>query len=492
MLNLGWLRGNRVRQLICLLALLFGLQLLPVASAAQSTSDLIRSFRADELTQADKRFLQTALAFEGHYIGLLDGAWGPLSQSALERYSLREFGTGAEDWHMAALAFGFFEIYERDGWEMRHFDGLGMSMLHPFSAVVIDPPSDNFVNWRHINSSLSFSVGVHATTTAQRLHDYAVAAHNSPTELYSMRRRAVAVTRATRADSGVLYVRSNYINGAWSTIMLSVNGRDVPILNAVAASISVGYAPPISVTVGGKLESVILRTAALVSEQAEADQTGRDTSSGTLGNEPAPVQQTSSGTGFVVSREGHILTNAHVVKGCTALKFDGHSAEVVAVSDDFDLALLHSSDWQGSSIATFSPSPARLNSDVTVVGYPLVGILSGLNVTRGSVSSQMGFGGQVGGMQITAPVQPGNSGGPVLAEDGEVVGVVVGKLNAQFVADETGDIPQNVNFAIRGELAKLFLFQHGIEPSLGTSDEPVSPVELADAASEFTGLIECN
>jgi S1-C subfamily serine protease len=174
------------------------------------------------------------------------------------------------------------------------------------------------------------------------------------------------------------------------------------------------------------------------------------------------------------------------------LAFGGLTAEVAAVSLDFDLALLSVDEWSGDAVATFSPSPARLNSDVTVVGYPLAGLLTGLNVTRGAVSSQMGLGSDVSGMQITAPVQPGNSGGPVLAADGEVVGVVVSKLNAQAVADATGDIPQNVNFAIRGEIAKLFLFQHGVEPVLGEGDEPLSPVELAERASGFTGFIECN
>ena len=65
------------------------------------------------------------------------------------------------------------------------------------------------------------------------------------------------------------------------------------------------------------------------------------------------------------------------------------------------------------------------------------------------------------------------------------------KLNAQTVADETGDIPQNINFAIRGELAKLFLFQNGVDARLGLSDVPLPPETLAEQAASFTGLIEC-
>lgn len=79
----------------------------------------------------------------------------------------------------------------------------------------------------------------------------------------------------------------------------------------------------------------------------------------------------------------------------------------------------------------------------------------------------------------------------MLGSDGEVVGVVVSKLDAEFVAESFGDTPQNVNFAIRGEIAKLFVAQNGVEPILGTSDEAISPEDLADSAKLFTVLIEC-
>ena len=128
---------------------------------------------------------------------------------------------------------------------------------------------------------------------------------------------------------------------------------------------------------------------------------------------------------------------------------------------------------------------------MTVVGYPLSGLLAGLNVTRGAVSSTRGLRGDETTMQITAPVQPGNSGGPVLSKSGAVVGVVVGKLDALDIADVTGDIPQNVNFAIRGEIAKLFLSDNGVEPLLPEGRDPLAPEVLAERASAFTVHVEC-
>jgi len=581
--------GAVLRSVLSFVVCLVCLSTAPGFSNAQDYSSLFRSFNAQSLTYEDKRFLQMALAFNGHYNGLLDGDWGPRSQRAMENYAETEFGTAAEDWHLAFLAFDFLDKYDRDGWGMFRLDSFGLSMLYPFRAVRTDPSTELFVNWGHTHSSLAYSTGIHTRQTVLDLHEYTVSLHDSPVELYVLRRPTIAVTSATQTDGSVLYTRSNYINGLWHTAMLSADRRDMPILNAVAASITVGSAPDISITNGGSLNTIVMQTIAMlkeaddgaVSDQGDTRTIGSDyqfiqvsshavladalesakfyaselstvqvysTQAGffavvigsvkteridivirqlvesgavpsdayaTAGrgftekvwdanledgydgsfsaekDDPDRGEKISSGTGFAVSRDGHFLTNSHVVNGCTSLSVDGYSAQLVAESESLDLALLLSEEHPAKGFAVFSPTPARLNSDVTAVGFPLAGILSGLNVTRGAVSANLGFGGDISGMQITAPVQRGNSGGPLLAADGEVVGVVVSKLDARLVADITGDIPQNVNFAIRGEIAKLFLFQNGVEPILGTTDAPVSPVELAELASNFTGFIEC-
>lgn len=170
---------------------------------------------------------------------------------------------------------------------------------------------------------------------------------------------------------------------------------------------------------------------------------------------------------------------------------DGKPARQVAQDETFDLALVPSDGLAGTPAASFAASPARLNSDVTVVGYPLNGLLGGLNVTRGAVASLKGMGGDATRMQISAPVQPLNSGGPVLDAYGSVVGVVVAKLDAQVVANVFGDIPQNVNFAIRGEIAKLFLFQNCVEPGVTAEPSLLSAETLAERAAGFMTLIQC-
>ena len=192
-----------------------------------------------------------------------------------------------------------------------------------------------------------------------------------------------------------------------------------------------------------------------------------------------------------MSERGHVLTNAHVVNDCTVIFIDGKPALLLDASADFDLALLHAEGLNAQSDAIFSASPAMLNSDVTAVGFPYAGLLGGMNVTRGSISSLKGLGGDDNTFQMTAPVQSGNSGGPLLAADGEVVGVVVSKLDATVMARDGGDVPQNVNFAIRGEIAKSFLAQNQVQPQLSLEDVVIAPEILAQKAGEFTKFIRC-
>ena len=94
-------------------------------------------------------------------------------------------------------------------------------------------------------------------------------------------------------------------------------------------------------------------------------------------------------------------------------------------------------------------------------------------------------------LQITAPVQPGNSGGPLLDGAGRLIGVVVSQLNAVRVAQAVGNVPQNVNFAITGEVLADFLAARGVTPAPAVEPAPLTTQEIARRAQQFTVLIEC-
>jgi len=92
---------------------------------------------------------------------------------------------------------------------------------------------------------------------------------------------------------------------------------------------------------------------------------------------------------------------------------------------------------------------------------------------------------------MTAPVQPGNSGGPLLDQSGNVVGVVVAKLDALKIARATGDIPQNVNFAIKGTVVQTFLEANGVQFASAPSSGNLDPTLVAEWATKSTVVVEC-
>lgn len=223
-----------------------------------------------------------------------------------------------------------------------------------------------------------------------------------------------------------------------------------------------------------------------------------------------PLKLVSLGTGFVISRQGHVLTNYHVVDDCSEVRVrsDGVRAAgmrpapgaaspaavaaVLAGDARNDLALLKL-EGTFSAFAVFrSGKPIRPGNDVVVVGFPLAGLLaSEANVAKGSVSARAGLGDDTRLLQISAPIQSGNSGGPVLDMSGRLVGVVVSKLKALVVAVATGEIPQNINFAIKESVARSFLAAHDTLVTARPSLKRIDAAEIVEQATRYTLPLEC-
>lgn len=206
--------------------------------------------------------------------------------------------------------------------------------------------------------------------------------------------------------------------------------------------------------------------------------------------------KSSSGTGFFVSKAGHVITNHHVIEGCRTYRIGAPgsspvTARLIASDAANDLALLKT-DLTPQAVAAFNSRP-RLGSPVFVFGFPLGGILaSGGNFTDGAITATAGMADDTRMLQISAPVQPGNSGGPVKDQSGNVVGVVVSKLNALRVARITNDVPQNVNFAIKAYIATNFMESHGVTPVTAAPGRPVDPADIAEEAKKFTVRVTCD
>ena len=226
----------------------------------------------------------------------------------------------------------------------------------------------------------------------------------------------------------------------------------------------------------------------LVSKNRESSDNRASPPSSGMGGQPFPSPADMTGSGVRVAR-GFIVTNHHVVDGCSRLGVNGLAAQVGGSDPRNDLALLKVS-LAGTS-ANLRVQRTAVGEPVAVAGYPLRGLLSGFNMTTGNLSSLSGLGGDTRLVQISAPVQPGNSGGPLLDLAGNLMGVVVSKLDAVKTAKITGDIPQNVNFAINANVLRSFLDANSVDYEASRSDKAIAWTAIAEKAKGFTVLVEC-
>lgn len=186
----------------------------------------------------------------------------------------------------------------------------------------------------------------------------------------------------------------------------------------------------------------------------------KDQRSSGVGGETEP---TSSGTGFVVS-PSLVATNFHVVSQARSLFVvfgnERIPAKLLIQDQSNDLALLQLQFDGGidqqilqagiSCIPIQTGTSVSAGDAVFVLGFPLSDVLgSELSVSQGLVNSTVGIENDPRMLQISVPIQPGNSGSPLLDQQGQLVGIVTSTLNNEFLFATQRALPQNVNFAIR-------------------------------------------
>lgn len=204
----------------------------------------------------------------------------------------------------------------------------------------------------------------------------------------------------------------------------------------------------------------------------------------------------SSGSGFFVNNNT-VVTNYHVVESCKEIQVNAQSgifiAESVETDAANDLAAIKLGQLVSNTHVKFrGGSSVRVGESILVVGFPLDGILGGgLKATNGIVNGLSGLGSDITKLQISAPIQPGNSGGPLLDDGGLLVGVVVSKIKTSFIVDVTGDIPQNINFAIKSSVLQNFLEANDIEHEFYSGRDNLKLADIVDQSKEYLSFIEC-
>lgn len=203
-----------------------------------------------------------------------------------------------------------------------------------------------------------------------------------------------------------------------------------------------------------------------------------------------------SGTGFAL-KDGYIVTNYHVIEGANSITIQGvngnfniqYNTSIVGTDKINDLALLKVTDptFKGFGIIPYSISSAisEVGEEIFVLGYPLTSTMGDeIKLTTGVISSKTGFQGDIALYQISAPIQPGNSGGPLFDKNGNVIGIVSAKHKDA----------ENVGYAV-----KTLYLQNLIESSLSSAIIPmtnsISEKNLPDKVKKlktFVYMIKCS
>jgi S1-C subfamily serine protease len=203
-----------------------------------------------------------------------------------------------------------------------------------------------------------------------------------------------------------------------------------------------------------------------------------------------------SGTGWAIG-SNYVVTNNHVTDGARTIKIRGvggdgnttYTAKVVATDKVNDLAILKIDDYRfpgfGSIPYSVRSNMAEVGEDVFVLGYPLTQYMGDeIKLTNGIISSRTGYQGDIANYQISAPIQPGNSGGPMFDNKGNVIGVVVAGVPGA----------ENVGYAIKTSYLKILIESAGLTINFPTNNTlaTLSLSEKVKRVKKFVFYIECS
>ena len=206
------------------------------------------------------------------------------------------------------------------------------------------------------------------------------------------------------------------------------------------------------------------------------------------------VYSAASGSGFAVTSDGYVITNYHVIKGCTDVyihdKGESILSTIVTFDPNNDIALLKG-NFKPKDFYPLSRESTKLLTEVYVAGHPFGrDISTSVKVTRGIVSSLTGVANNFSNLQIDASLQPGNSGGPIMNDKGNVIGVAVAKLDLDTIVEDYGVVPENVNFGIKSNVVINIMESENIKlPKPNINSMPMS--ELSEMITDGTYYLSC-
>jgi S1-C subfamily serine protease len=215
-----------------------------------------------------------------------------------------------------------------------------------------------------------------------------------------------------------------------------------------------------------------------------------------------PQETESSGTGFFINNDGTIMTCAHVINGAKniVVNINGtqYNATVISTNINTDLAIIKINYANNYYFIVSESEKENIGNRIYTLGFPLANILGAeIRLTDGIISARNGIDSNPTYFQISAPIQPGNSGGPIFNENFQVIGITSSKLSDMYTLQQTGTLPQNVNFGIKSEYAKLLgaqYFNNGntiktIPDAINATVQIISDPNVSENNNQMTNIV---
>lgn len=476
------------------------------------------------LTYTEIQMLQDALIWVGQYGGLKDGGWGAGTDRALQGWR-RSSNLSTDSLISRAELVALFEkalsVRTEMGWTLGRDSNTGFWFGWPAKIVRGPQPFRDDVSYgsdyeARGEGQLRLTTRVTRADARSLINDFAKGESGrrlGVTQVnYRLDRPDRQVVSLDTSNGTTIYIRYDRFGSEWRGLSVAGKGGIAPLwlIAPISAEFTGAPTPTVNATepgqapiIGSVLAFIMQKSSPSAEGQPSTRKSDPVNNSADSASKPDPRPPTSasrspvevgSGTAFVVRRDGMMLTNAHVVEGCGSLALaDGTAISVVAVDEKRDLALVRAAHHFPTSLAFRRDQTIDHGERVLVFGYPYYRLVSeSLNITDGIVTSLTGLRGSTRNFQISANMQPGNSGGPVLDGNGRVIGIAVAVLNSLAVARATGTLPQGMNYAIRGQVVDAFLLENGImsekKVDAGTRDLR----EIARDASDLVLPLICS
>ena len=424
------------------------------------------------LTQQERKALQLALQAAGFYNSAIDGAFGPGTRRSMADWQIYNGyeATGVlttlqrkrlmDDYNEPLTSVGMERYADRDA---------GIEMQLPMGVVRFDRHEAPFA---HFESTSDLSARVLLISqkgdeaTLRGLYEVMQSLEIVPLDGPRSRSKTGFVLEG-QGNGIVSHTEARLENGEIKGFTLvwpeGDEARRARVLAAMKASFR-------------RLDGVLPDTAGAQAEQQI------DLLAGLRIRKPR-----LSRSGFFAAPDGAVLTVAEATTGCSRITIDDRfDAEVAKLDDQLGVALLRPTQaLVPISVAQLGTAEPRISSEVAVSGYSYEGALGAPTLTFGKVSDVRGLNGEDAMSRLDLEAQAGDAGGPVLDENGSVVGILLSRPS------KGKSLPQNVNLAADAEALARLLTDAGLHAEPAQAEHEISPDELNNRASEMTVLVSC-